>query len=92
MVLDPKALNAYTELERKMILELPEDESDISVTSAAALSNKLLQLANGAVYDEDRTVHEIHGCKIEAFLELIESLQGKPALVFYNYQHDRSGY
>ena len=89
VVLDPKALNAYTELERKMILELPEDESDISVTSAAALSNKLLQLANGAVYDEDRTVHEIHGCKIEAFLELIESLQGKPALVFYNYQHDR---
>lgn len=89
VVLDPKALNAYTELERKMILELLEDESDISVTSAAALSNKLLQLANGAVYDEDRTVHEIHGCKIEAFLELIESLQGKPALVFYNYQHDR---
>ena len=89
VVLDPKALNAYTELERKMILELPEDESDISVTSAAALSNKLLQLANGAVYDEDRTGHEIHGCKIEAFLELIESLQGKPALVFYNYQHDR---
>lgn len=89
VVLDPKALNAYTELERRMILELPEDESDISVTSAAALSNKLLQLANGAVYDEDRTVHEIHGCKIEAFLELIESLQGKPALVFYNYQHDR---
>lgn len=89
VVLDPKALNAYTELERKMILELPEDESDISVTSAAALSNKLLQLANGAVYGEDRTVHEIHGCKIEAFLELIESLQGKPALVFYNYQHDR---
>ena len=89
VVLDPKALNAYTELERRMILELPEDESDISVTSAAALSNKLLQLANGAVYDEDRTVHEIHGCKIEAFLELIESLQGKPALVFYTYQHDR---
>ena len=38
-----------TTLERKMILELPEDEEDISVTSAAALSNKLLQLANGAV-------------------------------------------
>ncbi len=89
VVLDPKALKAYTELEREMILQLPDEGDDISVTSAAALSNKLLQLANGAVYDEDRQVHEIHGCKIEAFLELIESLQGKPALVFYNYQHDR---
>lgn len=87
--LDSKSSKAYQELERKMVLELPEDETDISVASAAALSNKLLQLANGAIYDEDRQVHEIHECKIEAFLELIESLQGKPALVFYNYQHDR---
>lgn len=86
--LDAKAEKAYRELERKMVLELPEEE-EISVTSAAALSNKLLQLANGAVYDEDRSVHEIHGCKIEAFLELVESLRGKPVLVFYNFQHDR---
>ena len=86
--LDAKAEKAYRELERKMVLELPEEE-EISVTSAAALSNKLLQLANGAVYDEDRSVHEVHGCKIEAFLELVESLQGKPVLVFYNFQHDR---
>lgn len=88
--MDPKARRAYTDLEREMVLQLPEDEDDISVTSAAALSNKLLQLANGALYDEDRNVHEIHNCKIEAFMELIESLQGKPALVFYNYQHDRT--
>lgn len=87
--LDVKSAKAYYELERKMVLELPADE-EISVTSAAALSNKLLQLANGAIYDEDRNVHEIHECKIEAFMELIESLQGKPALVFYNYQHDRN--
>ena len=89
VILDGKAEKAYRELERKMVLELPEDEEEISVTSAAALSNKLLQLGNGALYDEDRKVHEVHGCKIEAFLELIESLQGKPALVFYNYQHDK---
>lgn len=88
--LDAKALKAYTELERKMVLALPDDETDISVASAAALSNKLLQLANGAIYDDDRQVHEIHGCKLEAFLELVESLQGKPALVFYNFQHDRA--
>lgn len=87
--LDRKARKAYTDMERKMVLELPEDEEDISVTSAAALSNKLLQLANGAIYDEFRNVHEIHSCKIEAFLELVESLQGKPVLVFYNFQHDK---
>lgn len=88
--LDSKSLKAYYELEREMVLQLPEDDETISVTSAAVLSNKLLQLANGALYDEDRQVHEVHNCKIEAFLELIESLQGKPALVFYNYQHDRA--
>lgn len=63
--MDPKARKAYTDLEREMVLQLPEDEDDISVTSAAALSNKLLQLANGAIYDEDRNVHEIHNCKID---------------------------
>lgn len=90
VVLDMKAEKAYREMERKMVLELPEDEEEISVTSAAALSNKLLQLANGALYDEEHNVHEVHGCKVEAFMELIESLQGKPALAFYNFQHDRS--
>lgn len=89
VALDEKSRKAYSDLERQMVLELPEDEENISVTSAAALSNKLLQLANGAVYDDDHAVHEVHTCKIEAFLELIESLQGKPVLVFYNFQHDR---
>ena len=88
VALDDKSRKAYMELERKMVLELPEDE-EISVTSAAALSNKLLQLGNGAIYDEDRNYHEVHSCKIEAFMELIESLKGKPVLVFYNFQHDR---
>lgn len=89
VVLDAKAEKAYRELERKMVLELPEEE-EISVTSAAALSNKLLQLANGALYDDDHGVHEVHNCKVEAFMELIESLQSKPALVFYNFQHDKA--
>lgn len=86
--LDAKSEKAYKELERKMILELPENE-EISVTSAAALSNKLLQLANGAVYDEEHKAHEVHTSKLDAFLELVESLQGKPLLVFYNFQHDK---
>ena len=90
VVLDIKAAKAYYELEKQMVLQLPEDDEEISVTSAAALSNKLLQLANGAVYDDDHNYYEVHNCKIDAFLELIESLQGKPALVFYNFQHDKA--
>lgn len=89
VILDGKAERAYLELERQMVLELPEEEEEISVTSAAALSNKLLQLANGAIYDEFHNAHEVHTCKIEAFLELVESLNGKSVLVFYNFQHDR---
>ena len=90
VVLDSKAAKAYYDLERQMVLQLPEDDEEISVASAAALSNKLLQLANGAVYDDDHNYYEVHDCKIDAFLELIESLQGKPALVFYNFQHDKA--
>ncbi len=89
VVLDAKAAKSYTELERKMILEIPDDGENISVASAAALSNKLLQLANGAVYDDSHEAHEVHRCKLEAFLELVEALRGKPALVFYNFRHDR---
>lgn len=91
VILDPRARKAYAELERKMVLELPEDEEQIDVASAAALSNKLQQLANGAIYDERHEAHEVHECKLEAFLELVEALheRGKAALVFYSYRHDR---
>lgn len=87
--LDKKARKAYDDMERDLILSLPEDENEISVASAAALSNKLLQLANGAIYDESHMVHTIHECKMEAFTELIESLSGKNVLVFYSFQHDK---
>ena len=87
VVLDKTARKAYDTLERQMVLELEDD--DLTVTSAAALSNKLLQLANGALYDDNRGVHEIHRAKVDAFLELLESLHGKPALVFYSFQHDK---
>ena len=85
--LDDKAQKAYNELEKKMVLALPE--GDIDVASAAALSNKLQQLANGAIYDDDHVTHEIHGCKIEAFMELVEKLNGQHALVFYTFQSDK---
>ena len=64
------------------------DETVLAGT-AAVLTNKLLQLCNGAVYDDAHGVHEVHSCKIEAFLELVEQLNGQHALVFYTFQHDR---
>lgn len=85
--LDAAAQKAYKKLERDMLLEVNEEE--ITATTAAVLGNKLLQLGNGAVYGENHKVIEIHKCKIEAFLETVEALQGQPALVFYNFQHDR---
>lgn len=87
VVLDSKARTAYKQLERDMLLEVDEDQ--ITATTAAVLGNKLLQLGNGAVYGEDHKAVEIHHCKLEAFLELVEALQGQPTLVFYNFQHDR---
>ena len=90
VVLDEKAQKAYREMERQMILDLPEDDEMIAAMSAAALTTKLLQLSNGAVYDENRMVHHIHDCKLDALAELVEALQerGKSALVFYQFQHD----
>ena len=86
VVLDPPAQKQYEKLETEMLLQI--DESTIDAGTAAVLSNKLLQLCNGAVYDDAGGVVEIHKCKIEAFLELIEQLNGQPALVFYNFRHD----
>ncbi|MEK5052061.1 DEAD/DEAH box helicase [Niallia sp. FSL K6-0212] len=87
IILDSKAEKAYNKLETEMLLQV--DETTIDAGSAAVLTNKLLQLCNGAVYDEERNVVNIHDCKLEAFMELIEGLNGKPALVFYNFQHDK---
>lgn len=86
--LDEKAKYMYDVFEREMFLQL-ENEDEIDVASAAALTNKLLQFSNGAVYKQESDEFvEVHKCKIEAFKELIEALQGQPALVFYNFKHD----
>ncbi|MCW2277747.1 SNF2-related protein [Heliophilum fasciatum] len=86
VILDTKAKAAYSKLEKEMLLQV--DGTTIDAGSAAVLTNKLLQLCNGAVYDENRNTVEIHHCKVEAFMELVETLNGKPALVFYSFQHD----
>lgn len=72
--LDSKAQKAYEQFEKEMFLQINEEEID--VTSAVALSNKLLQFCNGAVYKEDSKEYvEVHNCKLEVFLELIEESQ-----------------
>lgn len=87
VILDSKAERAYRKLEKDAILTIAE--TDITALTAASLGNKLLQLGNGAVYDENHNPIVIHDCKIEAFMEQVEALQGQSALVFYNFQHDR---
>ena len=87
VVLDDKAQKAYRRMERDAVLQV--DEDTITATNAAALSGKLLQLCNGAVYDENREVVQVHDCKIEAFLEAVESLNGQHAIVCYSFIHDK---
>ena len=89
VVLNDKARKDYDKMERDFVLELEEAEEEITAVNAAALSNKLLQISNGAVYDNSGIYTEVHNEKIEAFLELVESLQGRSLLVFYNFQHDK---
>lgn len=83
----------YDEFEKEKVIELfsqsLNDDVEVSVLNAAALSNKLLQFANGAIYDENRNVYAIHDVKLEALKELIEDANGKPILIAWSYQHDR---
>lgn len=87
VALDAKARKAYDALEKEMLLEV--DDQTITAGSAAVLNGKLLQLCSGAVYDGDGRVADLHPCKIEAFLEVVEQLHGEHALVFYWFQHER---
>lgn len=87
VILDEKARKAYKKLEREMLLQV--DEQTVTAGTAAVLNGKLLQLCSGAVYDTNGAVMEIHDCKVEAFLEVVEQLHGEHALVFYWFQHER---
>lgn len=88
----PSALQKkYKDFEKEKVLQLFEernDDKDITAVNAAALSNKLLQFANGAVYDEEREVHKMHDLKIEEIKEIVEAAGGKPVLIAYAYKHD----
>ena len=64
------------------------DGEAITAQQAASLTNKLLQLCNGSLYDDDGQMHQIHRCKLDAFDELIDQLDGQKALVFYHFRFD----
>ena len=77
----------YDDFEEEQILELSE-AGEITALNAAALSNKLLQFANGAVYDEDKNWHPVHDLKLEAAEEIVEGAMGRPVLIAWTYRHD----
>ena len=87
VVLHDGLLKKYQEFEREQVLALVEG-GEISAMNAAALNTKLLQFANGAVYDDSRNYHEIHDEKLDALEEIIENANGTPVLIFYSYRHD----
>jgi SNF2 family DNA or RNA helicase len=87
--LQDNLMERYKEFEKEKIMEIIESDGEITAMNAAALANKLLQFANGAIYDEDRNVHEVHELKLDACEELIEAAQGRPVLIARTYQHDR---
>ncbi|MED0670626.1 DEAD/DEAH box helicase [Aneurinibacillus aneurinilyticus] len=83
--LSDKARALYRKLERDLLL--PYQDADVVATTAAVLSNKLLQMASGAVYDEEKGIKLIHDAKLDALEDIIEAAQGKPVMVFYNFKH-----
>lgn len=86
VAMDSKEKRLYKTMERDAVLELGDDT--IAALSAAMVSNKLLQLANGAIYDEDGKAHIVHGRKLDALEELREEAQGENILVFYSFKSD----
>ena len=84
----PSLLKQYKQFERDKVLECLDEEGEIVAGTAAALTNKLLQFANGAIYDMEGKTHELHTIKLDALEELLEEAGGDPVLVLYAYKHD----
>lgn len=90
--LSAKVMAAYTKFEKEKVLEFQEEHGDeptnILANSAAGLMNKLSQFANGAIYDEEKQVHNLHDEKIDRLVEIVEAANGNSVLVFYQFKHD----
>jgi len=85
--MDSRERQLYDKMAKNLLLHL--EDGDIDAANAAALSNKLLQMSNGAVYDEEGRVREIHNHKLEALEDLIEAANGQNVLIAYWFKHDR---
>ena len=84
--LNEKEWNIYSKFKDEMVTKLGDEEID--AVNAAVLSGKLLQMANGAVYDSENKTHIIHDKKLDALEDLIEGANGKPVLVAYWFKDD----
>ncbi len=84
--LSEKEIKTLDTMKKDLVATIDEDE--ITASNAAALSNKLLQMANGAVYDDNQNVIHIHDRKLDALEDLIEAANGKPVLIAYWFKHD----
>ena len=85
--LSEKEKERYDELKKYLVLELPGGE--VTAANAASLTLKLSQMANGAIYTDDKDVVTIHDRKLDALEDLVESANGKPVLVAYWFKHDK---
>lgn len=86
VALSEREREVYERFRKEMVISLGGEEID--AMNAAALSNKLLQMANGAVYDADHGSHHIHDRKLDALEDLIEAANGRPVMVCYWFRHD----
>lgn len=84
--LSEKEMETLEMMKRDLVAMIDKDE--ITAANAAALSNKLLQMANGAVYGDNGSVIQIHDKKLDALEDLIEAANGKPVLIAYWFKHD----
>ena len=84
----PSLLKQYKQFERDKVMECLDSNGEIVAGTEATLTNKLLQFANGAIYDLEGKVHRIHDIKLDALEEMLEEAGGDPVLVLYAYKHD----
>ena len=84
--LSEKEREKYDHLKKEFVLSTEDNE--VTAANAASLTNKLSQMANGAVYSDDESIIEIHDRKLDALEDIIESMNGKPLLIAYWFKHD----
>lgn len=85
--LDEEDQTKYKKFKKEMVMTIQEKEID--AINTASLSNKLIQLANGSIYDEDKKFYEVHNKKLDKLEEIIESANGKPVLISYWFKADK---